>query len=415
MYTAKMKVWVKLLAGSCLGIILGFLLPAGGQQALPVLAWLEKLALNIGRYAVVPILVFSLTIAIYELRQDGQFWPLVFKNLAAIAGASLFVIVLGILVTLVFPPTRIPIFIEEQMEAIRLGAADNILDLFPPNMFSALVSGGIYLFPVYVFAFFLGMGLSYDKNYTKPVLSLADSLSRIFYHIASFFSEILGFIMIVLSCYWAIRFHSVLRANVFKELIVLLAVFSIVLGLCLLPLFLYILRPKVNPYKILYGSLGPAITAFFSGDINFTLPVLMRHTKENFGVRRRSNAVSLSLFSTFCRGGSAMVAAIAFIVIIRSYSSLGITALDVFSIGIRAFGISFLLARHPGDGAYLALAVLCMGYGKGFEAGYLILKPLAFYLVAIGTFLDILICSLATYAIAHNNKFLEEKNLVHFI
>ena len=410
-----MKVWVKLLAGSVLGIILGFVLPSGSQQLLSALAWLEKLALSIGRYAVVPILIFSLTIAIYELRQDGQFWPLVFKNLAVIAGASLFVIVLGILVTLIFPPTRIPIFIEEQMETIRLGMSENIIDLFPPNMLSALVSGGIYLFPVYVFAFFLGMGLSYDKNYTKPVLSLTDSLSRIFYHVASFFSEILGFIMIVLSCYWAIRFHAVLRANVFKELIILLTVFSIVLGFGILPLFLYILRPKNNPYRILYGSLGPAITAFFSGDMNFTLPVLMRHTKENFGVRRRSNAVSLTLFSTFCRGGSAMVAAIAFIVIIRSYSSLGITALDVLSIGLRAFGISFLLARHPGDGAYLALAVLCMGYGKGFEAGYLILKPLAFYLVAIGTFLDIIICSLATYAVAHNNRFLEEKNLVHFI
>jgi Na+/H+-dicarboxylate symporter len=410
-----MKVWIKLLIASILGIVLGFLLPAGSPQLLSALAWLEKLAINIGRYAVVPILVFSLTIAIYELRQDGQFWKLVFKNLLVVAGASLFVVVLGILVTLVFQPARIPILIEEQLETIGLGIAENIVDAFPPNMFSALFSGGIYLFPVYVFAFFFGMGLSYDRNYTKPVLSLMDSLSRVFYHIASFFSEVLGFIIIVLSCYWAIRFHAALRADIFKSLILLLAVFSLILGLVILPLFLYLLRPKISPWKILYGSLGPALAAFFSGDINFPLPVLMRHTKENFGVRRRSNAVSLSLFSTFCRAGSAMVAAVAFIVIIKSYSSLGITLLDICSIGIRAFVISFLLARHPGDGAYLALAVLCMGYGKGFEAGYLILKPLAFYLVAVGSFLDILICSFATYAVAHTNGFVEEKNLVHFI
>jgi Na+/H+-dicarboxylate symporter len=410
-----MKVWIKLLVGSILGIILGFLLPTGNPQLLSALAWMEKLAINIGRYAVVPILVFSLTIAIYELRQDGQFWKLVFKNLLVVAGASLFVVVSGILVTLVFQPARIPILIEEQLETIGLGIAENIVDAFPPNMFSALVSGGIYLFPVYVFAFFFGMGLSYDRNYTKPVLSLMDSLSRVFYHIASFFSEVFGFILIVLSCYWAIRFHAALRADIFKSLILLLAVFSLILGLVILPLFLYLLRPKVNPWKVLYGSLGPALAAFFSGDINFPLPVLMRHTKENFGVRRRSNAVSLSLFSTFCRAGSAMVAAVAFIVIIKSYSSLGITVLDILSIGIRTFVISFLLARHPGDGAYVALAVLCMGYGKGFEAGYLILKPLAFYLVAVGSFLDIIICSFATYAVAHTNGFVEEKNLVHFI
>jgi Na+/H+-dicarboxylate symporter len=339
----------------------------------------------------------------------------VFRNLIIIAGASLFVVSSGILVTLVFPPSRIPILIEEQLEAISLDVTQNVIDLFPSNMLSALTGGGIYLLPACVFAFFLGMGLSYDRNYTKPVLSLADSLSRIFYHVASFFSEILGFIMIILSCYWAMRFHAVLKADVFRDLIILLAVFSVVLGFGIIPLFLYFLRPKTNPWKVLHGSLGPAIAAFFSGDINFSLPVLLRHTKENFGVRRRSNSVSLTLFAAFCRAGSAMVAAAVFIVIIKSYSSLGITMRDVISIGVRAIGISFLLARHPGDGAYTALAVLCMGYGKGFEAGYLILKPLAFYLVAIGTFLDVTICSFAAYTVARISGLQEESNLVHFI
>ena len=404
-----MKVWVKLLAGSVIGIIIGFLLPADNQTALSIFIWLEKLALSMGRYAVIPIMVFSLTIAIYELRQDGMFWSIVFRNFLVIAASSLFVIVLGILVALIWTPSRIPILIEEQFEIIGLDTAQNILDLFPSNMLRALTGQGSYLLPMCVFAFFLGMGLSYDRNYSKPILSLTDSLSRIFYHISSFFSEILGFIIIVLACYWAIRFNAILQADVFRDLIILLAVFSVVLGFGIFPLLLYFLKPRINPWRIIYGSLSPAVAAFFSGDIHFTLPVLLRHTKENFGIRRRSSSVSLALFNTFCRGGSAMVAAIAFIVIIKSYSSLELTKFDIFFIAIRAFGISFLLARHPGDGAYIALAVLCLGYGKNFEAGYLILKPLAFYLVAIGTFLDSIICSLGSYVIAHTNKLLEEK------
>ncbi|MDR2476316.1 MAG: cation:dicarboxylase symporter family transporter [Treponema sp.] len=410
-----MKVWVKLLIGSILGITLGFLLPQDNQRLLAALAWLDKLAMNVGRYAVVPALVFSLAIAIYELRQDGQFWPLVLKNFLLIIGVSIFVICAGVLATLIFPPSRIPILIEEQIEAISLNTGANISDLFPSNMLSVFTGDGVYLFPICVFAFFFGIGLSYDRNYTKPVIALTDSLSRIFYHIAAFFSEILGFIMIVLSCYWAVRFKEALRADVFRDLIILLGVFSAILAFCILPLLLYFLKPKTNPWLVLYGSLGPALAAFFSGDINFSLPVLLRHSKENFGARRRSNTVSLTLFTTFCRAGSAMVAAAAFIVIIKSYSSLGITMLDVLSISIRAFGISFLLARHPGDGAYTALAVLCLGYGKGFEAGYLILKPLAFYLVAVGTFLDVIITSFATYAVARLSGFIEEKNVVHFI
>jgi Na+/H+-dicarboxylate symporter len=221
--------------------------------------------------------------------------------------------------------------------------------------------------------------------------------------------------MIVLSAYWAIRFQSILKADVFRDLIILLGISSAVLGFGILPLFLYLIKPKANPWVILYGSLSQAFAGFFSGDFNFTLPVIFRHVKENLGIRRRSNAVTVSLFAVFGRAGSAMVAAAAFIVIINSYSSLGITMRDIFIIAGRALFISFLLAGHPGGGAYIALAVLCLGYGRGFEAGYLILKPLAFYLVAVGTFLDVMINSVASFAIARTSGFQEDRELSHFI
>jgi Na+/H+-dicarboxylate symporter len=410
-----MKVWFKLLIGALLGILFGFILPFDNQAVLGALAWLEGLAIQIGRYTVLPVLVFSLTVSVYELRQDGQFWRLVLRSLLVIAGSAVFVIAAGMLVTLFFPPARIPILIEEQLEQVSLDTVESVLEVFPSNMFAALAGEGVYLLPACVFAFFCGMGLSYDRNYTKPVIAFLDSLSRIFYHIASFFSEILALVIIAISAYWALRFHGVLRADVFRDLIYLLGIFSVVLGFGILPLFLYFFRPKSNPWRVLYGSLGQAIGGFFSGDINFTMPLLFRHIKENLGVRRRSNTVTITLFTAFGRAGSAMVAAAAFIVIIKSYSSLGITMRDIVVIGGRAFFISFLLAQHPGDGAYAALAVLCLGYGRGFEAGYLILKPLAFYLIAIGTFLDVMILSLASYGIARVSGFQEDKSLRHFI
>ena len=388
---------------------MGFLLPEN-PQVRDGLAWLEQLALRVGRYAVIPMLVFVLTIGIYELLQDKQFWPLVLKNGLMIAGVSILVIAMGVLATLAFPPARIPILAEEQLEAIGLDITQNINELFPYNMFGVLAGEGVYLFPVCVFAFFLGLGLSHHRSHNKPVIALIDSLSHVFYNIALFFIEILGFVIIVLSCYWAVCFREVLRADIFLDLILLLGIFAAVLGFGVFPLLLYFVRPKTNPWAVLYGSLGPAIAAFFSGDVNVSLPVLFSHTTTNLGVQRKSAAVSLTLLTTLCRAGSAMVAAVAFIVIFKSYSSLGITPAEILSISVRALAISFLLARHPGDGAYTALAVLCLGYGKGFEAGYLILKPLAFYLIAIGAFLDVMIASFAAYVTAWLSGFVEEKS-----
>ncbi|MDR1930220.1 MAG: dicarboxylate/amino acid:cation symporter [Treponema sp.] len=410
-----MKIWVKLLIGSILGTVLGFLLPYENTGVLEIFTWLEQFALRIGRYTMIPLLFFALIIAIYELRQDRNFWGLTLKTFAAIIVSAVFVIALGILVTLLFPPARIPIHGEEHIETLSLHIPDAVLQIFPSNVFQTLINDGIFLLPLWIFAFFIALGLSFDKNYSKPVIALGDSLSRIFYHIASFFSETIALMIIALSAYWAIRYHTALRADVFRDLILLLGSFSVVLCFGIFPLFLYFLRPKTNPWVQLYGSLGTALAGFFSGDINFTIPLMIKHVKENLGVRRRANSVTISLFSIFGRAGSAMVAAVAFIVIIKSYSSLGIPREDILTIGIRAFIISFLLARYPGTGAYTALAVLCTDFGRGFEAGYLILKPLAFYLIAVGTFIDVMICSFASYVVGKTSGFQEDKDIRHFI
>ncbi|MDR2393892.1 MAG: cation:dicarboxylase symporter family transporter [Treponema sp.] len=410
-----MKVWVKLLIGSMLGMVLGWFLPSVYPGGLTVLPWLQDVAIRIGRYTVVPILFFSLTIGVYELRRDGGFWPLVLRTFLVMAGSSALLITGGILAVLVFPPPRIPILVEEQLTEVSLETLESIQALFPPNMFSALVSDGVYLFPVYVCAFFLGIGLSYDRRYTKSVITLVDSFSRIFYHIGSFFSEILGLIMIVLSAYWAVSYKEAVAGEGFQNMMILLGALSFVLICIVMPLLLCLLKAEMKPLRVVYGVLGPALAGFFSGDLNFSLPVLLRHSKENLGVRRRVNAVALSLFSTFGRSGSAMVAAVAFIVIIKSYSSLEILPVHLVSVGLRIFLISFFLARHPGDGAYTALAVLCLNYGHGYEGGYLLLKPLAFYLIAVGTLLDTLITAFAVYALDEMSGLREKGRPRHFI
>jgi Na+/H+-dicarboxylate symporter len=411
----NMKVWIKLLLGAALGVLLGFLLPEGNQAITGALSWLETFAIRLGRYALAPILVFSVTIAIYELRQEGRFWRTLLLIGAVLAALAAFTIACAVASTLLFSPSRIPILIGEQLETISLDIPGGILELFPPNMLQTLSGDGVYLMPLCVFSFFVAIGLSYDKNLAKPVVTLLDSLSRIFYHIASFLSELLGLVIIVLAAQWAVRFHAFLPAGAFLSIMRLLTIFSLIFCFVVLPLLLFLIKPKLNPFLQLYGSLGTAITAFFSGDINFTLPVLLQNAKENLGVRRRVNAVTLSLFAVFGRAGSAAVAAVSFIVIIKSYSSLGVTSAAVISLALRAFVISLLLSRHPGDGAYTALAVLCANYGDGFEAGYLILKPMAFYLIAIGTFLDAMIAIFATSMIAGLTGGQEERQSKNFI
>jgi Na+/H+-dicarboxylate symporter len=415
-----MKIWVKLLVGAIFGVVLGFMLPFEESPSFAhAIEILSQLALRIGRYVAPPLVVFSLTVAIYELRQQGRFWRLVGKSLLVILATSVIVLTFGIGVTrLFFSNGRIPIIVESAAEIPPLSAEQSAFELFPSNMLSVLAGDGLFIFPLCVFAFFMAIGLTCDKNYAKPLLSFFDSLSRIFFHIAAFFSEILGFVIIVLAAYSAWQYRMVLTKGIFSSLIGLLLGITLFLSFVVLPLLLYLFRrrKKLAPWAKVYGSLGPAIAAFFSGDINFTLPALFLHGKENLGMNRQVNTVSPLLYTIIGRSGSAMIAAVSFIVILQSYSSLEITLYQIVQIWVRAFLLSLILGRNSGDGAFAALAALCIWAREGFETGYLILKPISFLLIACATLIDCMAAILGSYAIARiTPDATTEKGIKHFI
>jgi Na+/H+-dicarboxylate symporter len=416
----NMKVWVKLFSGAVLGVILGFVLPLDENLVLAgAVEFLSQLALRIGRYVAPPLVVFSLTVAIYELRQQGRFWSLVGKSVFVILATSAIVLTFGIGVTrLFFSNGRIPIVVENAVEITPLSTQQTIFEIFPSNMLSVLAGDGLFIFPLCIFAFFMAIGLTCDKTHARPILSFFDSFSRVFFHIAMFFSELLGFVIIVLAAYSAWQYRLALDKGIFSSFIKLLFGITLALSFVILPLCLYSFRQrkKLSPWKKLYGSLGPAIAAFFSGDINFTLPLLFIHNKENLGVNRQVNTVSPLLYTIIGRSGSAMIAAVSFIVILQSYSSLEITFDQTIQIWTRAFALSLMLGKNSGDGAIVALAALCLWTQDGFETGYLILKPISFFLISCATLIDCMVAMLGSYAIARiTPNAATEKNIRYYI
>ena len=161
--------------------------------------------------------------------------------------------------------------------------------------------------------------------------------------------------------------------------------------------------------------LAPAIAGLVSGDGYFTLGFSIRNGKENFGIPRKIGSATFPLFALFGRAGTAMVSSVSFIVIINSYSSLGITALDLFWVILFSFLVSFTLGGVPGAGAFVALSSLCAAYGGGYEEGYLILKPVAPLLVSVAVLLDVATASFASMLVARHEKAQDEVDIKEFI
>lgn len=409
-----MKLWIKYLIGALFGAVFAFILPLGNEQVAAAVSFVTEIVVRFGRYMVVPVVFFTAVIAFNRLRDTKMLFKTGIWTGGVIVASSLLLTVTGLLSILIVKLPRIPITVETVSESASLGVGDLIKSLLPYSAFETL-NNGSFILAAFFFAMLVGTASTADPVLFKPVTQLADSLSKLMYNISVIFTEFLSVGMVAVLCSWTIQFRGVLTSGVFAPLILMLLVDFIFIAGVVYPLIIRYLCHDPHPYRILYASVCSVVTAFFSGDTNLVLQLNMRHGKESLGVRRRINGVVHPLFSIFARGGSALVTAISFIVIWRSYSSLSIPFTDILWITAVSFGISFLLGGFPAGGAFVSISVLCMLYSRGFENGFLLLKPVAPIICSFAAAFDALTAIFGSYIIAVKTKLVEHHGIKHYI
>jgi Na+/H+-dicarboxylate symporter len=409
-----MKIWLKYLIGVALGVALSFALPSDSAAAHSVFTFLTGFAIRIGRYLVVPLVFTGCASAVFVLRDTKKLVVSTGVIFAVIASSSLLLTIIGMISVLVVRLPRIPITVEKVTDASTLDIREILSAIFPYSPLEALINGS-FLLPAVVLACLIGAACVSDKNKSKPVVTLIDALANISYYCMSFIMDIMPIGMIAIACSWSINYFSVIVSGVLTPLIILLTVDFIVVVCVVYPVIFYFGCKGHHPFRLLYASLASIIAAFFSGDTNYALSFHIRHGTESLGVRRRINGFAYPLFSIFARGGSAMVVAVSFVVILHSYSTLRIPFDDILWITFVSFGLSFLLCAHPTGGAYIALTVLCAMYGRGFEAVYLLLKPAAAIICAYAAAIDAATTMFGSYFVSYTLKLSEHRDLRHFI
>lgn len=406
-----MKIWLKYLIATILGVALGLVVPAGGA----VLDTIAELFMNAARAMLVPLLFFSLVIATQELREDKRLLRVLSRSIVySLAGLFLMSLV-GIVGAFALGPERIPLNADSSI--INAGLP-RISELFraivPPNALSALLNGD-YMLPLLILSLITGVGLCFDRSVTKPLSTLFDAGSRVFWQINSFIVELLPLPIIALAAAKVLSLRGIPRLQLYGNLIIIVLAELAFVALVLLPLVLFLHERKSNPFKTLYGLLGPALLALVAGHALVPAGALLKHLKESLGVRRRAGALSLTVALSMGRAGSAMVSATAFIVVLSSYSSLGLGSGTIAWMLVFVPLSALLLSAVPGSGPLAALLFLSASYGRGFESGYLLMVPAALPLMALSSFLDALFAGCVTRLAAGQEGYASEKVARHFI
>lgn len=410
-----MKIWIKYILGCIFGFIVFVSLPLENGSISQALQFISDLAIRSGRYILLPLLFFTMTVVVCELRQTRMLFSIAIRTVFITIFSSALLTIIGMASVLVVDTPLIPISIEESNAVFSLNIIDNLLKLFPYSGFEGFIDGA-YLLPLYVLAGFAGAGCASETPANiKPTITLFDSLSRVSYAIVSFFIDVISVGVITITALWYFKFASIWELQKFNKLIVILLVDLLLIAVVIYPLLTRILFKERHPYKILYASLASLIMAFFTGDANLTLAINLRHAKESLGIRRRIGSVCLPVFSTFARGGSALVVSACFVVIMKCYSNNTIHLQDLIWIFSMSFATSFFLGAMPTGCTFVVLTVLCAMFGKIYEPSYLILQPISFILCSVATAIDSLTSMFGTYVIAAKKKMIISKEIGLYI
>lgn len=411
-----MKVWIKYIIGIALGLIVALILPVDNAVMAGVLSFLNDLVIHIGRYVVVPLIFCTTIVSFNKLRSSKLILKTSIWTFSIIIISSLLLTFLGILSILTVKLPRIPITVDTSTDTFVLGVKNMILSLFPFSAFNSILEGS-FLLVGFLFAALIGWesAVNVESTIFKPVFTLADSLSKLFYNIAVFFTEAMSILCIVIMCCWTVSFKSIILSGIYTPMIIMFLVDLILIVGVIYPLIIRYLCHDPHPYRVLYASIAPALLSFISGDSNLVLPLTIRHAKESLGIRRRCGGFTFPLFSIFARGGSALVTTISFILIWRSYSSLSIPFTDVLWIFGVSFGLSFLLGGLPSGCAFILLTILCGKYARGFETSFLLLKPAALIICSFATLFDTITAMFGSYIVAVKTKMIEHHTIQHFI
>lgn len=411
-----MKVWIKYIIGIALGLIVALILPVDNAVMAGILSFLNDLVIHIGRYVVVPLILCTTIVSFNKLRSSKLILKTSIWTFSIIIISSLLLTFVGILSILTVKLPRIPITVDTSTDTFVLGVKNMILSLFPFSAFNSILEGS-FLLVGFLFAALIGWesAVNVESTIFKPVFTLADSLSKLFYNIAVFFTEAMSILCIVIMCCWTVSFKSIILSGIYTPMIIMFLVDLILIVGVIYPLIIRYLCHDPHPYRVLYASIAPALLSFISGDSNLVLPLTIRHAKESLGIRRRCGGFTFPLFSIFARGGSALVTTISFILIWRSYSSLSIPFTDVLWIFGVSFGLSFLLGGLPSGCAFILLTILCGKYARGFETSFLLLKPAALIICSFATLFDTITAMFGSYIVAVKTKMIEHHTIQHFI
>lgn len=398
---------LRYLIGIALGTTLGFLIPHN-VILLDTIEQIRVIVLSLGRYLLLPLIFFSLPVAVTQLRRLKSLGKLLGISALITLISSAVLTITGTVLTWLIGIDRIPVVPGVPLERETFNLVVFLKNILLFDNFASLGVEGNSLIPLILPAFLLGWHFFYDREVAEPAFNVFDSLCRILYRANSYILILMPFFLAALSFSTSYAMRHVVDIQNFIPLTTMLTGISAVLLIIVYPFVLKWVAKVPSPWKTFGHFSGVLLGGFCSGSPMFNYGNLTFHLNEKLKIPRHTAALSAPFYLMFVRGGTAMVSAICMMTVIRSYSNLELTLFQAAWITLFSFLISLTLPSMPDSGLTMSLAMLSTFYGRGLNNGWLILVPFLPILIMFSALLDSATAALLII-ISHRHTFPPEE------
>lgn len=347
----KMAEWKKIILGLIAGIAAGIIF----DEKIVVIEPLGKLFIRLIKMLIIPLVLSSLVVGIYSIRDIKKLGKIGGKTIIIFLGTTLIAVVIGMLMGYIIQPGE-GLQLSSSVTSITPKKAppisDVLLDIFPTNIFGTLVDGNIL--QVISFAVFLGISLMLAGEKGKPVIDFFEGLAEVMYKMTGIVMKFAPLGIFALIAPVAGSFGPEVLLPLGKMVI---AVYLACLIMLLVYSFNLIVFANYSPAKFFRNAANAIMVAFTTSSSSATLPTSMKVAEEEIGISNSIASFVLPLGATINMDGGAIYQGLAAIFVTQIYG-IDISVAQQLTIILTAILASIGTAGVPGAGIIMLSLVL---------------------------------------------------------
>ncbi len=355
----KLSLTTQIAISLVLAVIAGVLLQGHPEIADSYIKPLGIIFLNLLKFIVVPLVLFSIMSGILSMNDISKVGRLGIRALIYFTLTTIFAVTLGLCVSTLIKDFLPLISIDvapstEQTTDNNLTFMDQIVNMFPQNIIEPL--GSMAMMQVIIMAVLFGVAIVHVREKGEPVKQLILSLNEVV-------SKVLNYIMAMAPIGVFCMLTPVVVENgpgvlsSYAALIVLAYSCFFLHALCVYSPLVWFLG-GISPWKFFKGMQSAMLFAFSSDSSVATLPYSMKCT-EQLGVRKDIGSFVLSLGATINMDGVAIYLG-ATAVFMAACCGMDLTLNQYFAIAFSATIASIGTPGIPGG----SLALMAMVFAS---------------------------------------------------